>query len=117
MSRPARDPVKPGTWAPEQLIVARQSPRELATVLAVTCSDLPGFDNADRAWMRRVAVALTRGDDTEAMALALSAVDARAGCGYRRARPEAVQVEAVLWLLARSVVGDAAVHAAVAQEA
>lgn len=96
------EPSKPATWTPEQLTAAQQGPRELATVLAVTCSDLPGFDNADRAYMRRVAVALTRGADDEAMALALRAVHARASCGATRARPEAVIVETVLWLLAQA---------------
>lgn len=98
----------PANWTVEQAMVAQQAPRELAAALAVTCSDLPGFDNADRAYMRRVAVALTRGDGDEAMALALRAVAARASCGAARARPEAVIVETVLWLLA---------HAATAQPA
>lgn len=93
-------PGAPAKPTPEQQAVLQQSPREMAAALAIICSDLPGFDNADRAYMRRVAVALTRGDAEEAMALALRAVDARASCGALRARPEAVMVEAVAWLLA-----------------
>lgn len=110
MMRPgALEVTDPTTWTVEQAMVAQQAPRELAAALAVTCSDLPGFDNADRAYLRRVAVALTRGDADAAMALALGAVDARASCGAARARPEAVILECVTWLLAHAATAEPAV--------
>jgi hypothetical protein len=104
----APDPAKPATWTPEQTTVAQQRPRALAAALAVTCSDLPGFDNADRAYMRRVALALMHGDGDEALTIALQAVNARASCGATRARPEAVILEAVLWLLAQVTTAEPA---------
>lgn len=99
MTSTTASPAAPAGWTEEQTQIARQRPRALAAALAVTCSDLPGFDNADRAHMRRVALALLHGNNDEALALALRAVQDRASCGAKRARPEAVILEAVLWLL------------------
>ncbi len=77
------------------------TPAGLAAQLAVLGGDLPGFDNGDRAHLRRIAYALgqPQRNRAEALRLAREAVRIRADTPATRARPEAVLLEAVLWLL------------------
>jgi hypothetical protein len=102
-------PVTPA-WSADELAVVDAPPHALAQQLAILASELPGFDCADRAYLRRAALALSpmQGNREEALRLVRQAVAARAGVGSQRARPEAVFLEAVLWLLARERAGEAA---------
>lgn len=76
---------------------------EVAAQLAVLASELPGFDNGDRAKLRRIAFALGgfQRDQAEALRLADEAVRDRAGVAGQRSRPEAVFLMTVLWLLSQ----------------
>lgn len=97
---PAQAASGPATGIAEAMAL-RTTPLGLAVQLAVLGGDLPGFDNGDRARLRRIAYALgpTQQDHKEALRLAREAVRIRADTAAMRSRPEAVLLEAVLWLL------------------
>jgi len=92
----------PGAWTTEEAAVLRTAPAAVAAQLAVLGSDLPGFDNGDRAHLRRVAHALggMQRNRDEALRLAREAMAARASIAAQCSRPEAVLLQAVLYLLA-----------------
>lgn len=80
-------------------------PEALAAELALLGSDLHGFDNGDRAHLRKIARALVDPSPNAvpvALALAMEAVQHRASVALARTRPEATLLVAVLWLLTRA---------------
>lgn len=99
------------SWTAEEQALVQASPHALALQLAIVASDLPGFDCADRAYLRRVGLALgpMQSDAAEALRLAREAVAARAGVGSMRSRPEAALLHCVLWLLGRAAASGPAI--------
>lgn len=87
-------------WAAPLL---RLPPHRLALQLAVMGAELPGWDNGDRAGLRRVAYALAGGaPDCRRQALGLCAelVEARGRTAFSPSRHELVLLLAVTYLLA-----------------